>query len=57
VVGWTLGDGSRLRLAANLSAAPRDGFTRPKGRALYATGSAEGGRLAAWSVLWSLENG
>lgn len=56
LVRWTLGDGSRLRLAANLSAVPRDGFGIATGRQLYAIGSVEGGRLGAWSVVWSLDD-
>jgi maltooligosyltrehalose trehalohydrolase len=58
-VDWRLGDGSVLRLLANLSAAPAALPRRPAGRRLYSTQ----GRIArghqtmldAWTTLWLLE--
>ncbi|MBA3426826.1 MAG: malto-oligosyltrehalose trehalohydrolase [Rubrobacter sp.] len=52
---WTLGDGSRLTLHANLGDAPLGGFERPEGGLLYATERAEdAGEMPAWSVAWYL---
>jgi maltooligosyltrehalose trehalohydrolase len=56
-VRWHLGDGSRLTLTANLSAAARDGIERSPGREICSIGSREDDRLGAWSVVWSLEDG
>jgi 1,4-alpha-glucan branching enzyme len=55
-VRWKLGDGSRLTMAANLSAAVLDGVDAEPGREIFAAGSREDGRLGAWSVIWSLED-
>jgi maltooligosyltrehalose trehalohydrolase len=52
-VHWTLGDGARLHLAANLSAFPAE-TARPPGAAIYASGPSGAG-LTPWSVLWTLE--
>jgi malto-oligosyltrehalose trehalohydrolase len=58
VVRWTLGDGSRLTLTANLSAAAReDRITAAKGREIFTLGPIENGRLGAWSIAWRLEDG
>jgi maltooligosyltrehalose trehalohydrolase len=53
-VHWTLGDGTRLHLAANLSAASA-GAVRLPGTVIYANGP-PGARLAPWSVVWTLES-
>lgn len=53
---WTLGDGSRLTLQANLGDAPLGGFERPEGELLYATDVAGvGDDMPAWSVAWHLK--
>lgn len=59
-VHWTLGDGARLHLSANLSAAPlREALVGPGTRLYVSAGmddqALEHGRLPAWSVIWSLE--
>jgi 1,4-alpha-glucan branching enzyme len=56
LVQWTLGDGSWLRLATNLSAKPV-GAHRTGGREMLSIGSVEHDRLGAWSVVWSLRGG
>lgn len=58
-VSWTLGDGSRLSLLANLGPHPAEGVPAPQGRLLYATGPeasqrAAQGRLPPWSAVWHL---
>ncbi|MDA8128851.1 MAG: malto-oligosyltrehalose trehalohydrolase [Betaproteobacteria bacterium] len=59
-VAWRLGDGSTLRLLANLSAAPMRAVT-PPGEALFALGTERAGEgtlaLAPWAVLWTLDDG
>jgi len=59
-VDWTLGDGARLHLVANFSAASCDGIDIPPGDALYVSDLAPEGDLAsgvlpARSVLFTLE--
>jgi len=58
---WTLGDGSRLRLIANLAAAARERLVPPDGRVLYASiPDAEAilrdRVLPGWTVIWTLED-
>jgi 1,4-alpha-glucan branching enzyme/maltooligosyltrehalose trehalohydrolase len=55
-VEWRLGDGSMLRLLANLSSDPI-GATAPSGTQVFATQAANAGpgRLAPWSVVWTLD--
>ena len=58
-VRWTLGDGSRLHLTANLQDAARTRVELPVGRLLYTTsenlGTAlTGSALPAWTVVWTL---
>ncbi|MDZ7754124.1 MAG: DUF3459 domain-containing protein [Gammaproteobacteria bacterium] len=52
---WTLGDGSRLAVTANLGEAPVDGVSLPGGRVLYTTHPADTAaaaiRLPPWSVV------
>ncbi|MBS1227243.1 MAG: malto-oligosyltrehalose trehalohydrolase [Proteobacteria bacterium] len=60
-VSWRLGDGSRLRLAANLGNSTAD-FPPLTGVRIFATGNLDDdalacGRLPPWSVAWSLESG
>ncbi len=55
-VDWTLGDGSRLHLAANFGAAPLAGVPLRGGEILFASELApQHGALAAWSAVWRLE--
>jgi 1,4-alpha-glucan branching enzyme len=54
VVRWGL-DKGELTLAANLSAAPVEGFPVASGRDFWREGSAgEGGVFGPWSVRWTL---
>ncbi len=55
LVRWRLGGGEELTLAANLSAAPREGFPASSGRVLWREGAAEGGRFGPWAVRWSID--
>jgi 1,4-alpha-glucan branching enzyme/maltooligosyltrehalose trehalohydrolase len=53
-VDWTLGEGSRLHLRANLSDDPGE-CAAPEGRLLHVEGTApEAGRIAPWSAAWWL---
>ena len=53
---WRLGDGSTLRLLANLSGEPV-GAAVPPGETLFASSTAAGqGVLGPWSVLWTLDD-
>jgi maltooligosyltrehalose trehalohydrolase len=54
-VRWTLGDGARLTLAANLKGRTEADFGAPAGRMLFSIGNAEDGGLGPWSVVWSLD--
>ncbi|WP_394041252.1 malto-oligosyltrehalose trehalohydrolase [Roseixanthobacter liquoris] len=51
-VAWTLEDGRRLCVAANLAAVAQDGFRPPEGTVLWTEGAFEDGRAAPWSVRW-----
>jgi 1,4-alpha-glucan branching enzyme len=55
-VSWRLGDGSRLVVAANLSAGTWNGFGPSPGRIIWSEGHADQQRnvLGPWSVLWSI---
>jgi malto-oligosyltrehalose trehalohydrolase len=54
-VRWSITDGRELALAANLSAAPVEGFPTAKGRVLFSEGStAANGVFGAHSVRWSI---
>jgi hypothetical protein len=56
-VRWTLGNGARLHLAANLADSPARS-ARPPGRVVYAShpsGGSAGNFAAPWSVLFTLE--
>ena len=58
---WTLGDGSRLHLIANLVEAARERMVPPQGRVVYAsipnpeTALTER-TLPGWTVVWTLED-
>jgi maltooligosyltrehalose trehalohydrolase len=58
-VRWTLGDGSRLSLTANLSGEPLPlGEPESVGRAIFSTHpEASGDELPGWYVAWRLEEG
>ncbi|WP_300320498.1 malto-oligosyltrehalose trehalohydrolase [Accumulibacter sp.] len=60
-IDWRLGDGSRLKLLANLGEDPVDA-TPPTGQLLYASAGLDAaalasGRLPPWSVAWHLDTG
>jgi maltooligosyltrehalose trehalohydrolase len=59
IAQWTLSDGVRLMLLANLSDAPVEAADAPTGRVIYkCAADAEpwaDGRLAPWSVIWTIE--
>jgi maltooligosyltrehalose trehalohydrolase len=52
---WTLGDGSRLTLLANLGDESLPAAGRPAGDVLYAGALPDGDAFPAWSVFWFLE--
>jgi 1,4-alpha-glucan branching enzyme len=60
---WTLGDGARLALIANLGAVGLENVKAPAGEILYAADAAvaerlrEEGTLPPWSTLWFLAPG
>jgi len=54
-VHWTLGDGSRLHLFANLSAVPAERVAPPPGEVIYASGAIRDGTAPPWSVIWTVE--
>jgi maltooligosyltrehalose trehalohydrolase len=56
-VSWTMGDGSLLRLAANVSAEPMVEELPEAGRLIWREGTRDGGRLGPWSMEVSLEEG
>ena len=57
-ISWTLAEGAKLHLAANLWHEQRDGFGAVPGERLWLEGSETGdGQLGAWSVRWSIEAG
>jgi maltooligosyltrehalose trehalohydrolase len=58
VINWTLGDGARLQLVANLTGKSRRHAAKPRGRALWTTPSLANRTspdLPGWSVAWHLE--
>jgi maltooligosyltrehalose trehalohydrolase len=54
-VVWTMGDGSTLRLYANLDEGAQSGIPPIEGRRVYLQGFAEEGRLGPWTVLWTID--
>jgi len=57
---WTLGDGCRLHLLANLAAVAREHIVPPQGRVLYASiakpeTALHEQALPGWTVVWTLE--
>ena len=55
-VAWTTADGAVLRLDANLKAEPQDGFGPVAGEEIWREGEADGGRLGAWAVRWTVHS-
>jgi maltooligosyltrehalose trehalohydrolase len=55
-VRWTMGDGSRLSLVANLSG-ERLSSVASQGRRLWSVGSTGESSLGPWGVVWSLDEG
>lgn len=57
VVRWPVGDaGEELVLAANLAAAPQQGFPEARGHILWREGeTGDAGAFGPWAVRWSLE--
>jgi malto-oligosyltrehalose trehalohydrolase len=55
-VRWRTDDGTELRLAANLKAEPQTGFPDLAGEEIWRDGEAEGDRLGAWAVRWSVHS-
>ncbi len=54
LVRWKMGDGSVLRLYANLDNDAQTELPALIGRTIYLQGFAEGGRLGPWTVLWTI---
>ncbi|MDB5500179.1 MAG: Malto-oligosyltrehalose trehalohydrolase, partial [Tardiphaga sp.] len=57
VVNWTLRDGARLRLTANLTAAPLRHLPSPAGRLLWHVGTDTDDAIGGWSVRWDINDG
>jgi malto-oligosyltrehalose trehalohydrolase len=56
-VRWTLTDGSRLSLLANVGDKPVEGVAIPPGRVLFQLAACSEGVLPPWSVVWYLAAG
>lgn len=54
LVTWRMGDGSTLRLYANLDDSTQAEVPVITGRRIYLQGFAEEGRLGPWTVLWTV---
>lgn len=54
LVSWRMGDGSVLRLYANLDNDARTEMPAVIGRTIYLQGFVEQGRLGPWTVLWTI---
>lgn len=55
LVTWAMGDGSTLRLYANLSEETQEGVPAIRGRRLFLQGYADEARLGPWTILWTVE--
>jgi len=53
-VSWALGDGTSLKLLANVGADAVEDVLPPQGRIIWSQGDLTNGTLAAWSVIWSI---
>ena len=54
LVSWRMGDGSLLRLYANLDDSAQPDMPKVLGRRMYLQGFADEGRLGPWTVLWTI---
>lgn len=54
LVNWSMGDGSVLRLYANLDDDAQINVPTVLGRRIYLQGFTEEGRLGPWTVLWTI---
>jgi len=54
-VHWRMGDGTSLHLRLNMSSRWQAGAGDCPGRRLWLSGAVEGGRMAPWTVLWTIE--
>lgn len=54
LITWRMGDGSMLRLYANLDDDAQGDVPMVEGRRVYLQGFAEEGRLGPWTVLWTI---
>ena len=55
LVSWRMGDGSTLRLYANLDDDAQAGLPPIEGRRIHSHGFVEDGRLGPWTVLWTIQ--
>lgn len=55
LVTWKMGDGSTLRLYANLAEETQENVPPIIGRRLFLQGYSEEARLGPWTVLWTIE--
>ena len=53
-VRWALGDGTSLRLLANVGADDIQDTAAPEGRIIWSEGGLTDGKLSPWSVIWSI---
>lgn len=56
VVRWTLRDGARLSLAANLTGRSVVATASANGRPIFTLGQVEPGAIGPWSVVWAIED-
>ena len=54
-VCWRMGDGAKLSLTANLTGKPLQCMISRSDQRLWRAGAENGGSLAAWDVLWSID--
>jgi len=54
-VCWRMGDGAKLSLTANLTDKPLQCMINRTDQRLWRAGAENGGSLAAWDVLWSID--
>jgi maltooligosyltrehalose trehalohydrolase len=57
LVSWAMGDGSTLRLYANLDDDAQEGVPEIHGRTVFLQGFSSEGRLGPWTVLWTVAVG
>lgn len=55
LVSWKMGDGSTLRLYANLDNDAQSDIPAVQGRRVHLQGFVEEGKLGPWTVLWTVE--